>query len=75
MKIWKLECFMPGVVVLFLFGTYSLWHPSTDLDAVELQTVCFSLKHIKAATNNFDVMNKIGEGGFGSVYKVLLRIF
>ncbi|XP_074326194.1 putative LRR receptor-like serine/threonine-protein kinase RFK1 isoform X3 [Apium graveolens] len=40
-----------------------------DFEAVELQTVCFSLKHIKAATNNFDAMNKIGEGGFGSVYK------
>lgn len=31
----------------------------------------FSLKQIKAATNNFDPVNKIGEGGFGSVYKVL----
>ncbi|KAL1829621.1 hypothetical protein ACET3Z_008033 [Daucus carota] len=40
-----------------------------DFEAVELQTVCFSLKHIKAATNNFDAINKIGEGGFGSVYK------
>ncbi|KAL3646238.1 hypothetical protein CASFOL_011418 [Castilleja foliolosa] len=29
----------------------------------------FSLKQIKAATNNFDPVNKIGEGGFGPVYK------
>ena len=51
------------------------YFPWTDFEAVELQTVCFSLKHIKAATNNFDAINKIGEGGFGSVYKVISRIF
>ncbi|KAG2320648.1 hypothetical protein Bca52824_013861 [Brassica carinata] len=29
----------------------------------------FSLKQLKVATNNFDPLNKIGQGGFGSVYK------
>ncbi|OAP11970.1 hypothetical protein AXX17_AT1G30090 [Arabidopsis thaliana] len=29
----------------------------------------FSLRQLKAATNDFDPLNKIGEGGFGSVYK------
>ncbi|KAJ9560806.1 hypothetical protein OSB04_005966 [Centaurea solstitialis] len=32
-------------------------------------TGSFTLRQIKAATNNFDDANKIGEGGFGSVYK------
>ena len=33
-------------------------------------TGSFSLKQLKVATDNFDPLNKIGEGGFGSVYKV-----
>lgn len=37
---------------------------------IELQTGYFALKQIKVATNNFDPSNKIGEGGFGPVYKV-----
>ncbi|CAN7127246.1 unnamed protein product [Brassica rapa subsp. narinosa] len=32
-------------------------------------TGSFSLKQLKVATDNFDPLNKIGEGGFGSVYK------
>ncbi|KAI3466775.1 hypothetical protein Pfo_023438 [Paulownia fortunei] len=44
-----------------------------DFEGLELQTVAFSLKQIKAATNNFDATNKIGEGGFGPVYKGLLH--
>ncbi|GMP83277.1 hypothetical protein CsSME_00037241 [Camellia sinensis var. sinensis] len=37
-----------------------------------LQTGLFTLRQIKAATMNFDAANRIGEGGFGSVYKGLL---
>ncbi|KAI8558020.1 hypothetical protein RHMOL_Rhmol04G0056400 [Rhododendron molle] len=40
-----------------------------ELRALELQTGYFTLRQIKAATNNFDPANKIGEGGFGPVYK------
>ncbi|PON95791.1 Serine/threonine protein kinase [Trema orientale] len=40
-----------------------------DITGLELQTVTFTLKQIKAATNDFDFSNKIGEGGFGPVYK------
>lgn len=44
----------------------------TELRALELQTGYFSLRQIKAATHNFDSANKIGEGGFGPVYKVII---
>ena len=37
-----------------------------------MQTGSFTLKQIKAATKNFDSANKVGEGGFGPVYKVFL---
>jgi hypothetical protein len=30
----------------------------------------FDLSSIAAATDNFSIANKLGEGGFGSVYKV-----
>uniref|UniRef100_A0A0E0B1Q4 non-specific serine/threonine protein kinase n=1 Tax=Oryza glumipatula TaxID=40148 RepID=A0A0E0B1Q4_9ORYZ len=43
-----------------------------DLRAFDLQTGSFTLRQIKVATRNFDAANKIGEGGFGSVYKGLL---
>ncbi|KAK4781848.1 hypothetical protein SAY86_015950 [Trapa natans] len=41
----------------------------SDLKGLDLQTGSFTLRQIRAATNNFSPDNKIGEGGFGSVYK------
>ncbi|XP_031106376.1 probable LRR receptor-like serine/threonine-protein kinase At1g53430 isoform X2 [Ipomoea triloba] len=43
-----------------------------ELRALDLQTGYFTLRQVKAATNNFDQANKIGEGGFGPVYKGVL---
>ncbi|CAN6444468.1 unnamed protein product [Victoria cruziana] len=72
---------LASVVFLFLliFLTISilrkkgvLMHNNQDeieLRRLDLQTGSFALKQIKAATRNFDEANKIGEGGFGSVYK------
>ncbi|QCE10158.1 serine/threonine-protein kinase PBS1 [Vigna unguiculata] len=40
-----------------------------ELKGLELRTSVFTLRQIKLATNNFDEENKIGEGGFGPVYK------
>ncbi|XP_073280892.1 probable LRR receptor-like serine/threonine-protein kinase At1g07650 isoform X2 [Primulina huaijiensis] len=40
-----------------------------ELRGLDLRTGFFTFRQIKAATNNFNSENKIGEGGFGSVYK------
>ncbi|WKA11928.1 hypothetical protein VitviT2T_029376 [Vitis vinifera] len=70
-----------AVALLLLLVLGVLWwkgclrHKNTmeqDLRGLNLQTGTFTLRQIKAATNNFDAANKIGEGGFGSVYKGLL---
>ncbi|XP_021911708.1 probable leucine-rich repeat receptor-like serine/threonine-protein kinase At3g14840, partial [Carica papaya] len=64
------------VVVLLVLGI--LWrkgcfgHKNTmeqDLIGLDLKTSSFTLRQIRAATNNFDPANKIGEGGFGPVFK------
>ncbi|CAL0326493.1 unnamed protein product [Lupinus luteus] len=49
-----------------VFDVYIQVH---ELRGLDLQTGLFTLRQIKAATNNFDICNKIGEGGFGAVYK------
>ena len=36
----------------------------------EMEIPLFSFSSVSAATNNFCVSNKLGEGGFGPVYKV-----
>ena len=38
----------------------------------EVDLPMFSFTSVSAATNNFSIENKLGEGGFGLVYKVRL---
>ncbi|XP_059435594.1 probable LRR receptor-like serine/threonine-protein kinase At1g07650 [Corylus avellana] len=67
------------VLIFIVLGT--LWWKSyiggrisreKELRGLDLQTGFFTYRQIKAATNNFDAAKKIGEGGFGSVYKGIL---
>ncbi|KAK3405535.1 hypothetical protein EUGRSUZ_K01762 [Eucalyptus grandis] len=68
------------VFVVFLIVVILWWRGclgrkdkmAQDLKGLALQIGLFTLRQIKAATNNFDIANKIGEGGFGSVYKGFL---
>lgn len=45
--------------------------PSSITDGHDKQLDVFSFESIVAATNCFSVGNKLGEGGFGPVYKVI----
>ncbi|CAN8268379.1 unnamed protein product [Cochlearia groenlandica] len=62
------------VLVLWLAGFIGRKEEdeNEELRGLDLQTGSFTLKQIKRATNNFDPENKIGEGGFGPVYKGVL---
>ncbi|CAL5410045.1 unnamed protein product [Camellia sinensis] len=63
-------------MILFIFWrrrhSGSITSREQELRGLDLQTGLFTFRQIKAATNNFDDSNKIGEGGFGSVYKGIL---
>ncbi|CBI22045.3 hypothetical protein VitviT2T_017504 [Vitis vinifera] len=65
-------------VVLVLLTLGILWRKGwlggktsedKELRGLDLQTGLFTLRQIKAATKNFDAENKLGEGGFGAVFK------
>ncbi|XP_011009660.1 PREDICTED: probable LRR receptor-like serine/threonine-protein kinase RFK1 isoform X7 [Populus euphratica] len=45
------------------------WCQKKDAEGLNFPNRTFSLKQIRAATDDFDPSNKIGEGGFGPVYK------
>ncbi|KAG2246291.1 hypothetical protein Bca52824_085919 [Brassica carinata] len=65
------------VVLVLLIGAILWWRgclrPKSkmerDFKNLDFQISSFSLRQIKVATDNFDPANKIGEGGFGPVYK------
>ncbi|XP_021719600.1 cysteine-rich receptor-like protein kinase 10 isoform X1 [Chenopodium quinoa] len=52
------------------FGAASVFHRRDDSDeSTSLVSLQFDFRTIKVATNNFSDDNKLGRGGFGTVYK------
>lgn len=51
-------------------------NPQTDTrndnESKDLELPLFDFQTIANATNNFSLNSKLGEGGFGPVYKVIL---
>ena len=44
---------------------------NSEQNKENIDSFLISLSTLKSATMNFDESNKLGEGGFGAVYKVL----
>ncbi|KAI5554395.1 hypothetical protein BDE02_19G009600 [Populus trichocarpa] len=70
---------LPLFLIIILLSTlwwkgYLRGRKSRDRELVglDLLTGIFTFRQIKAATNDFDPVNKLGEGGFGCVYKGVL---
>ncbi|CAN6817050.1 unnamed protein product [Brassica oleracea] len=59
--------------VLWFFGCLpKCWQQRKDPNEEELPSGTFTLRQIKFATDDFNPANKIGEGGFGPVFKGVL---
>lgn len=55
-----------NLLTLLDFDWICLWTVLSGIQNVRIYTY----KELKVASDNFSPANKIGEGGFGSVYKV-----
>lgn len=42
-----------------------------QMEEKDMELTIFDLSAISVATDNFSVRNKLGQGGFGPVYKVI----
>ena len=48
---------------------------STETEGMEsIESMIIDISTLRAATRDFDESNKLGEGGFGAVYKVLINL-
>ncbi|XP_051147300.1 cold-responsive protein kinase 1-like [Andrographis paniculata] len=86
---WRKKAIIGGVVggvcLMLILSAFFLWYkfsrkakPTSKRDnilgATELQGPnIYSYKDLKVATNNFSEENKLGEGGFGDVFKATLK--
>ncbi|XP_052878639.1 probable leucine-rich repeat receptor-like serine/threonine-protein kinase At3g14840 [Gossypium arboreum] len=64
-------CLILVILGILWWNGYFRPKPSREqvLRGLDLQTGFFTFIQMRAATNNFDAANKIGEGGFGAGYK------
>ncbi|RDX83722.1 putative leucine-rich repeat receptor-like serine/threonine-protein kinase, partial [Mucuna pruriens] len=78
LSVWTVVAIVAATIIMVILIVGTLWWRvclrkknslAKELKRLDLQTGLYTLRQIKAATNSFDISNKIGEGGFGPVYK------
>ncbi|CAH2065726.1 unnamed protein product [Thlaspi arvense] len=58
-----------GVVIFIIRKSNKRYSDDEELLSMDVKPYTFSYSELKSATQDFDPSNKLGEGGFGSVYK------
>jgi hypothetical protein len=67
------KCFEGSESISELYNPYTFPDPvhSTEAEDIEMvESMMMDVSTLRAATGDFDESNKLGEGGFGAVYKV-----
>ena len=61
--------------MLFDKGKSHIPFPSDNLNQAEVQELpLFTFEKLESATNNFHLSHKLGQGGFGPVYRVMTAL-
>ncbi|XP_019096692.1 PREDICTED: probable LRR receptor-like serine/threonine-protein kinase At1g56140, partial [Camelina sativa] len=61
--------FLVGVVIFIIRKRRKRYTDDEELLSMDVKPYTFTYSELKNATQDFDPSNKLGEGGFGSVYK------
>ncbi|GLT56317.1 hypothetical protein SLA2020_293650 [Shorea laevis] len=57
------------LAAFFIFGRRPKTNEDEELQGIDVRPYTFSYTELKSATEDFNLANKLGEGGFGPVYK------
>lgn len=74
-EVIKKSCFIS--LILYIAGAVAgnVSPARADENMVTVESLQYEWEALKAATKNFSIDHKIGQGGFGAVYKVLPLLF
>ncbi|WZZ33108.1 hypothetical protein YC2023_016509 [Brassica napus] len=61
--------FLAGVVIFIIRKRRKPYTDDEELLSMEIKPYTFTYSELKSATQDFNLSNKLGEGGFGPVYK------
>ncbi|RID74824.1 hypothetical protein BRARA_B01903 [Brassica rapa] len=65
--------FLAGVVIFTIRQRRKPYTDDEELLSMEIKPYTFTYSELKSATQDFNLSNKLGEGGFGPVYKGNLK--